>query len=277
MSTRGNKSSKKKKQTSFLKRADRRWPWLKLVAVVVVGLLALADLLDLTISRVHDPFEKRMVAPMQVHIKVPERSVIGKKLVALTFDDGPSGLTTPALLDILKARHVPVTFFMLGIMAQREPTLVLRAFDEGHEVASHTMSHQNLPRISAAAVKEDIAQSNDVFTKITGEKPSLIRPPYGNINDNVRNLAGTPLILWSVDTMDWRNQNVNSIVATALNEVYDGGIILMHDIYSTTVEAVPILIDRLRELGYEFVTVSELAKIRGKKLTSGASYYSMKP
>ena len=274
MSTRGKSSSRK---TPFFKRIDRRWPWLKLVAVMVVGMVALFDLLDLTISGVKDPSVRRMVAPMQTHVKVPERSIIGKKLVALTVDDGPSGLTTPALLDVLKARDVPATFFMLGIMARRNPEVARRIFDEGHEVASHTMSHQNLVKIKPAAVEADINEMNAVFLEVLGEKPNLTRPPYGNFNENVREIIKTPLILWSVDTMDWKNRNPEAIVATALSQVYDGGIILMHDVYQESVEAVPELIDALRREGYEFVTVSELAKNRGVSLVSGKAYYSLKP
>ena len=261
---------------SFFRRLDIRLPWLKLVAIVVIGALAIADLCNLTISKIGDPLY-RIIAPMSYHVHATERILEGKMLVALTFDDGPSATTTPALLDILSQKDVPATFFMLGNMARANPNLVQRVASEWHEVASHTMYHQNLGKLPEAAVKSDISEANDVFQSILGHVPSLVRPPYGSINDAVRDSAGAPLILWSVDTLDWKNKDTNSIISTAMSQVYDGAIILMHDIHPTSVEAVPVLIDTLRNSGYEFVTISELARERGATLTPGTTYYGLRP
>jgi len=261
---------------SFFRRLDIRLPWLKLVAVVAIGALAIADLCNITISQVGDRFH-RVIAPMSRHVRATERTLEGKMLVALTFDDGPSATTTPALLDILSQKDAPATFFMLGNMARANPDLVQRVASEWHEVASHTMYHQNLGKLSEAAVKSDIAEANEVFQNILGHTPSLVRPPYGSINDAVRTNAGTPLILWSVDTLDWKNKDTNSIISTTMSQVYDGAIILMHDIHPTSVEAIPTLIDTLRSSGYEFVTISELARERGTSLTPGTTYYNLRP
>ena len=265
----------KRHRESFFRRIDRRTPWLKLVAVCLIGVVAIVDLCDLTISQINDSAPKASLAPMSHHVRITKRDLEGKMLVALTFDDGPSGATTPTLLDILSDEEVPATFFMLGYMARNNPELVQRIEREGHEVASHTMSHQNLIRISAAAVESDINEANSVFQSILGHTPALTRPPYGNINDNVRKYTGTPLILWSVDTLDWKNKNAESIVATTMSEVHDGAIILMHDIHPTSVEAVPALISTLRAAGYEFVTVSELAAKHSIELAPGNAYYSL--
>lgn len=267
----------KKDQASFFRRLDIRFPWLKLVIVCVIGALAILDLCDLTISRVYDPYNKIRIAPMSKHIRVSERVLEGKKLIALTFDDGPSNLTTPKLLDVLHEKDAPSTFFILGNMARSNPDIVKRAKKEGHTIASHTMYHQNLIRISKEAVMSDIGEANAVFNSIVGKNPTLTRPPYGNINDIVRVYAATPLILWSVDTLDWQSKDPNSIIAVAKSQVHDGAIILMHDIYPTTVEAVPRLIDELRKDNYEFVTVEELIKIRGAKLNTGVEYYNFRP
>ena len=272
-----NATSDKTKQTSLLQRINIRFPWLKLVLVIVIGVVAIMDLLDLTISKSGDPYDKIKIAPMAKHIKATTRDLRGKKLVALTFDDGPSPITTPILLDKLKEKEVYVTFFVLGNMMRNNPDIAKRAREEGHELGSHTMRHQNLIRIPAQAAEADINESKAVFKDVIGKMPTLTRPPYGNFNGTVRSTAGTPLIMWSVDTLDWKNRNVDAIVAAALNSVRDGSVILMHDIYNTSVDAVPVMIDRLRESGYEFVTVSEMAKIRHLELVSGNIYYNFYP
>ena len=200
-----------------------------------------------------------------------------RKLLCLTFDDGPSSATTPRLLDILYEKDVPATFFVLGKMVREAPDIVKRAEREGHIVASHTMYHQNLVRISTQAIKNDIVESTVVFSDILGHAPVLTRPPYGNINNTVRDSVGTPMILWSVDTLDWQNKDPSAILAVTKEQIHDGAIILMHDIYDTTVDAVPIVIDELRKEGYDFVTVPELAEIRGISLQSGTAYYNFRP
>ena len=216
------------------------------------------------------------LAPMSRHVRM-RRDYSDKKLVALTFDDGPSADTTPRLLDILFEKDVPATFFMLGSRARNNPDIVKRAEREYHIVASHTMYHQNLIRISVTAAEADVNESKEVFKGILGYNSKLTRPPYGNINDTVRKVIGTPLILWSVDSADWHNQDPNTILAIIKSQLHDGAIILMHDIYSTSVDAVPIIIDELRKDGYEFVTVPELAKARKINLASGTAYYNFRP
>lgn len=259
---------------SFFSRLNVRFPWLKLYVVLIVGIYIILDLMDLTVSRVQDPFNQISIAPMASHVKITERDITGKKLVALTFDDGPSPATTPALLSALKSRDVPATFFMLGSMAKNNSEIVRRAQEEGHEVASHTMYHQNLISISDEATRADINESKSVFEGILGNSVGLTRPPYGNYNTKIGDMLATPMIMWSVDTRDWQSRNPEAIVATALEQVRDGSIILMHDIYDTSVAAVPQLIDRMRDNGYEFVTVSELAKEKGVQLEKGVVYYS---
>lgn len=271
-----NKSSSKKKPSLF-RRLNLRFPWLKLVVVVFIGVVAILDLLDLTISRTANLNKYFPTTPMAKHVKATERTLKGKKLVALTFDDGPSPLTTPILLDTLSNKNTLATFFMLGSMAQNSPDIVKRIEREGHEIASHTMYHQNLVLLPGDAIQSDINEAKTVFSNILGHTPKLTRPPYGNFNDIVRASAGTPLILWSVDPQDWKNKDAPTILGITLSQIHDGAIILVHDIYPTTVEAVPIIIDALREQGYEFTTVSELAKARGINLTPGEYYYNFLP
>ena len=267
----------KKSHQSFLRRLNIRFPWFKLVAVLAIGFFLILDLLDVTIPKIGDPYNKIRIAPMLHHVRATERYFNNKMLVALTFDDGPFTETTPALLDTLFKKDVPATFFMLGNMARKNPDLVRRAEKEGHDIGSHTMYHQNLVRISAKAAQNDISEAKTVFNEILGHQPTYTRPPYGNINNTVRSSVGTPMILWSVDSLDWQSKNVDAIVATVMEQVHDGAIILMHDIYPTSVEAAPIIIDKLRDSGYEFVSISELVKMRGTNLSPGTAYYNFRP
>ena len=277
MSTSAKSSSEKPKGSNLFQRLNIRFPWLKLYLVIFIGLVAILDLLDLTISKITNLDQSFPRTPMAKHIKATDRVLEGKMLVALTFDDGPSPSTTPALLDILSKKNTLATFFMLGSMAENNPDIVKRIEREGHEIANHTMYHQNLVWLSPEEIQSDINASKAVFSNIIKRTPALTRPPYGNYNDVVSSIANTPLILWSVDTLDWQNRNPETILNITLNQVHDGAIILLHDIHPTSVEAVPAIIDALRERGYEFTTVSELAGIRKVKLSAGEGYYNFRP
>lgn len=209
------------------------------------------------------------------HTKMGLPNVEGKKLVALTFDDGPGGKTTTALLDGLKARNARVTFFQLGTRAERFPELAARAAKEGHEVGSHTYDHQNLKKLSLEGVQFEITTTNQIIGSATGKSVGLLRPPYGSYDDRTKT-AGMSIILWNVDTLDWKLKNKDAILARMKETVKDGDIILMHDIYQTSVDAALEFIDYARGQGFEFVTVSELAMLRGTELVPGQVYYSLK-
>ncbi|MBQ3296537.1 polysaccharide deacetylase family protein [Candidatus Saccharibacteria bacterium] len=271
------KITTKHSQGSFFHRLDVRFPWLKLIATVVVCIIAILDLANFTISKVTETDDKIRIAPMSHHVKATERTLEGKKLVALTFDDGPSAATTPRLLDILTEKDLPATFFMLGSTARANPDIVRRIENDHHEIASHTMYHQNLVTIPADAARADINEAKTAITEILGHGPAYTRPPYGNLNDTVITSVGTPIILWSVDSEDWRSKDPNSIISVTMSEVYDGAIILMHDIYPTSVDAIPALVDTLRGAGYEFATISELARARNIPLNPGSIYYNLTP
>lgn len=203
----------------------------------------------------------------------------GKPLVALTFDDGPSGVTTPQLLDILKAKGVKATFFVLGGPLRARPDICQRAEAEGHEVESHTMTHRNLEKATLSEIQWEVASMNQLFQEKLGHLPNLTRPPYGNgiRRAEVTQNIGMPMIYWSVDTEDWRSRNTAAVQAQVRQNTYDGAIILMHDIYQSTVDAVPGIIDELRARGYEFVTVEELARARGVTMVNGVTYFNFRP
>ena len=278
MSTRDKSSSNNpEKPRNLFARINIRLPWLKLVATIFIGIVIILDLLDLTISKTDDLSDDFPTTPMSKHLKATQRDLTNKKLVALTFDDGPSAETTPILLNVLTEKNAIATFFTLGVMARSHPDIVKRMNREGHEIASHTMYHQNLPRIPLDAAAADIKEASDVLKSILGRRPTLTRPPYGSFNDAVRDVTKTPLILWSVDPEDWRYREANKIIEIAMSQVHDGAIILIHDVYPSSVEAIPRLIDILRENGYEFVTISELAHFRKTPLVLGGAYYYFKP
>ncbi|MBQ3465195.1 polysaccharide deacetylase family protein [Candidatus Saccharibacteria bacterium] len=274
MNMRAKSSSNKPKESrSFFSRINLWFPWLKIVFAIFLISVIILDLLNFTISKTANLNDSFPTTPMSKHVKATERTLKGKKLVALTFDDGPSSNTTPQLLDILTKKNTVATFFVLGAMAKKQPEIIKRAKSEGHQIASHTMYHQNLTGISQEAAEADINESRSVFKSITGYSPTLTRPPYGIFNETIGRLSKTPLILWSVDPEDWKYRDIDMIVSIIMKQVHDGAIILMHDIYPTSVTTVPIIIDKLRDEGYEFVTISEMAENRGINLYPGGSYY----
>lgn len=200
-----------------------------------------------------------------------------QKIVALTFDDGP-GPYTAALLDILKERKVPATFFVLGTRVSAYPELIKRMKAEGHEIGNHSNSHKDLRAMSTVAqIKTEMDLCADKVKTLVGHRPTVMRCPYGNWDDQVVQYAKgeqVPIIQWDIDTRDWESRNVNAILNTTLNSkgLGDGSIILLHDIHKTSVDAIPKLLDRLTAQGYTFVTVTELLQARCG-LEAGKIYY----
>ncbi|MEU8107141.1 polysaccharide deacetylase family protein [Nonomuraea muscovyensis] len=179
------------------------------------------------------------------------------KCVALTFDDGP-GPYTATLLRHLAARKARATFFVVGQNVVAHPDLVRRAAAAGHEIGGHTWSHRDLTTLRAASIRSDLARTAKAIKAVTGVAPTLMRPPYGAQNARVRKHAKQPMIMWSVDTLDWRYRNSARVARVAVKQARPGGIILFHDIHPTTVKAIPRVLKKLSARGYHFVTVSEL-------------------
>ncbi|MER7959766.1 polysaccharide deacetylase family protein [Streptomyces sp. NPDC096030] len=183
------------------------------------------------------------------------------KCIALTFDAGP-GKDTPHLLDVLKEKKVPATFFLLGKKhVDRYPAVVKRIADEGHEVANHTWTHRILTDLEAGEVREELSRTQDAIEKITGSRPTLMRPPQGRTDDTVSEVSrdlGLAQILWSVTAKDYSTTDSDLIRKRVLEGAQGDGIILLHDIYDGTVPAVPGIIDELKERGFTFVTVPQL-------------------
>lgn len=194
-----------------------------------------------------------------------------KPMIALTFDDGP-GAYTDRLLECLEKNNAVATFFLVGYSVDRYADTVKRAYDMGCEIGNHSWNHPQLTAESPAGLASQISMTNQVVRKATGHAPTLLRPPYGAYNPTVAAAAGMPLILWDVDTLDWKTRNVQSTVNSVLTTATDGSIVLMHDIHLPSVQAAEILIPQLKKKGYQLVTVSELAKYKKKPLLNGAAY-----
>ncbi|MBR4881583.1 MAG: polysaccharide deacetylase family protein [Clostridia bacterium] len=186
------------------------------------------------------------------------------KRIALTFDDGPHYKYTGEILDILKKYDVRATFFTVGTNVERFPELVQRELSEGHEVANHTYSHKHMAKLTEAQFKDEVKGWEDVIYEGHEYTSDLFRPPEGILTDGEKQVIselGYDVVLWSIDTRDWAHNKVDRIVDAVISDVTDGAVILFHDFVSgdsPTPEALEIIIPKLKDMGYEFVTVSQL-------------------
>lgn len=182
--------------------------------------------------------------------------------IAMTFDDGPSATLTPKLLDLLAARHIKVTFFVIGENVAEHPEIVARAAREGHEIGNHSWSHPNFAKMSQESVRSQLQRTDDAIKNATGKRPTLMRPPYGSITDRekhwIHDEFGYRIILWDVDPYDWKRPGPAVVRNRILKETKPGSIVLSHDIHPGTIEAMPATLDALEAKSFKFVTVSEL-------------------
>ncbi len=193
---------------------------------------------------------------------------LNKPMVALTYDDGPSQYTS-AILDILEQHGSAATFFVVGQRVNSYPDILRRACELHCEIGNHTYSHKTLTKISISEIQSQINMTNDAVRAITGISPVVMRPPGGAHNGTVEGSVGMPLILWSIDTLDWRTRNAARTQAAVLESVSDGDIVLMHDLYQQTAAASSVIIPELVRRGYQLITVSELADCRGGMAAGG--------
>lgn len=194
------------------------------------------------------------------------------KYIALTFDDGPGGEYTDMILDHLEACGARGTFFIMGCRINDNLPQIKRMIEGGHQLGNHTWDHVDLTKTDKDATLRQIMSVHDSIKGLFGVSPQLVRPPYGFFDENARG-AGFPLIHWSVDTMDWHLLDADAVVRHILENARDGDIILMHDIYPSTAEAVGRVLPLLDQKGFRMVTVSELFAIRGIALEPGKAYY----
>src|SRR5436853_3653960 len=185
--------------------------------------------------------------------------------IAITFDDGPSATLTPKLLDLLAAHHIKATFFVIGENVADHPDIVARAAREGHEIGNHSWSHPNFAKMSAESVRSQLQRTDDAIKNATGNRPTLMRPPYGSVTERekrwIHDEFGYRIILWDVDPYDWKRPGPAVVRNRILKETQPGSIVLSHDIHPGTIEAMPSTFDALEAKGFKFVTVSELIRM----------------
>lgn len=180
------------------------------------------------------------------------------KQIALTFDDGPSSQYTEKLLDGLKERGVKATFFIMGKNIEGNEKIIERIYKEGHLIGNHTFSHINLKKAQSDKAEEEIKKTNKKIFDITGYEVQYIRPPFGAYNEKIKNETDMSVVLWNVDPLDWKDQNQMLVKSRVIKSVKNGDIILLHDIFKSSVDAALDIVDKLMEEGYRFVRVDEL-------------------
>lgn len=199
-----------------------------------------------------------------------------KKTVALTFDDGPSGEKTNKILELLSKNKAHATFFMVGNKLEGDSKTVKNVYESGNEIGSHTYAHANLTRQTVEERALALSMTDEIYNKITGDNISLLRPPYGAYKKEMLGEFNYSVVLWNIDTEDWRYRDVDRIIETVLDNLSDGSIILMHDSYNTTIEAVEKLLPILYSKGYQVVSVSELAELKDVELEKNTAYRRFK-
>ncbi|MDO4314899.1 MAG: polysaccharide deacetylase family protein [Oscillospiraceae bacterium] len=192
--------------------------------------------------------------------------------IALTFDDGPRKGTTDRLLDGLKERGASATFFLVGEQAQANPELVRRMKAEGHQIGNHTWSHVRLEGAAPAVVTEEVGKNEAFLAELLGEGSYWLRPPYGLITPGTESQIAVPMVKWSVDPRDWESRDTAKVVQAVLKDAKPNSIILLHDIYPTSVDAALQIVDTLQSEGYLFVTVEELLCLNGVTPQAGIMY-----
>ena len=200
------------------------------------------------------------------------QDAVEPKYIAITFDDGPKRTTTGRLLDGLRRRGVPATFFLVGELVPGNEDLVRRMELDGHEIGIHSYTHGRLTALNDADFSAEVDRAGVVLRNIIGQETYLLRPPYGDVDPGVLRRAPGAIILWSIDPRDWSDRNIGRQVTEILSQAKDGDIILLHDIYESSVETAFQVIDSLRQQGFYFLTVSELFAAKGIPLEQGQIY-----
>lgn len=199
-----------------------------------------------------------------------------KPMIALTYDDGPNAKVGDRIMNVLAQYQGRATFFMVGERVRSFPAEVQRMAVEGHELGNHSYSHPYFNKLDAPSIRAQVEQTNQVIEAVSGVRPGLMRLPGGNKNSTVLANVNMPIVLWSIDTRDWQTRNAQKTADAVLGKVKDGDIVLMHELYSSTADATEAIVPKLAAQGFQFVTVSELAKWKGKTLLPNQVYYDIR-
>ena len=203
------------------------------------------------------------------------RVLVSGKYIAMTFDDGPHPQNTPRLLDILRARNIKATFYVIGRSVDLYPQIVRRTVAEGHEIGNHTHTHRLLSKLGDSEVRQELSRCADAVARAAGVRMRTMRPPYGGLLQRQREFVhaefGYPTILWSVDPLDWKRPGPSVVTSRILSGTTAGGIVLAHDLHAPTVDAMPATFDGLLRRGFQFVTVSQLIAMKTDPATAQAA------
>lgn len=203
------------------------------------------------------------------------RVPVSGNFIAITFDDGPHPQNTPRLLDILRARNVKATFYVIGRSVDTHPQIVRRTVAEGHEIGNHSQTHRLLSKMGDAELRKEMTSCASAVERAAGVQMRTMRPPYGGLLQRQRELVhaefGYPTILWSVDPLDWKRPGPAVVTSRILSGTNAGGIVLAHDLHAQTVDAMPATLDGLLRRGFKFVTVSQLLAMKTDVATAQAA------
>lgn len=229
-------------------------PWIRLLGLC--GVLALLCALYL------GPLQQDATAVVASQKVLPIYSVEREdKVISVTFDASWGGDKTMAILDLLDQYNAKATFFLVGIWVDKYPELVQEIANRGHEIGNHSDSHAHFTQISDAQIRQELKDCSDKIEALTGTRPTLFRPPYGDYNSKVITVvrdAGYEAVQWSIDSLDWKNRGVNDLVKRATNNVQKGDIILFHNDSQYIVEALPAILQHYHAQGFTMIPAKDI-------------------
>lgn len=229
---------------------------------------------------IYDPFKEVDIPytqPAETPAPVVQDGIDATKpMVALTFDDGPRAESTNRILDVLETYNCHATFFVVGTNLSKYPETVQRAHTLGCDIGNHSFAHARLSTLGKKDIKKQFSKTNDALKKIIDKKAKFVRTPYGQTG-NVLKYVNYPVILWNIDTLDWKSLNAKKVIKAATRDVKDGDIILMHDIYNSTAEAVETIVPKLISQGFQIVSISELFEYRNVTPEKHKVYFNLAP
>ena len=291
--SKGNKGKDRREQ------GDSRSIWIMISAAMVLGIVIIAMAVQLvrlnrqgernksqikTEASVDQKKKNTKETEKPAGTKEPEEEKIRvehirkdldpeKPMVALTFDDGPYDRVTNRIVKVLAKHDSRATFFVVGNRVERYADTMKNAYNKGNQIATHTFDHGDLSKMKKKQIRRELKRAFRVMKKINGENPTMLRPPYGNVNDKMRQTIRIPMIYWNVDTEDWASRNKDKILSRC-KSIKDGDIVLMHDLYPSTAAAVEKLVPKLRKKGFQLVTVEELFYYKGIDAKGGKVYFN---
>lgn len=238
----------------------------------MTAFLCVAVIFSICYGVIHEQTSVELTSTLTQSTTSDNRADIGSKYVAITFDDGPKEGTTDILLQGLRERGVHATFFLIGKQIEENEKIIKQMAEDGHLIGNHTFNHVNLAQLSSGDACRELGQCFDKIDQVAYTPFHVIRPPYGELGSAAAGFVDCPVILWSVDTRDWTGKSAADIADYIVKNTQEGDIVLLHDIFDSSVYGALMAIDTMMENGYTFVTVDELFDYYGIILEPGKVY-----